>query len=63
MSEYQFDKDINKKLQIGKIICLARTYHKHAEEMNTKTTKEPLLFLSCSKKAEYVIKYFVIYLG
>jgi 2-keto-4-pentenoate hydratase/2-oxohepta-3-ene-1,7-dioic acid hydratase in catechol pathway len=48
MLEYLFEKDIDKKLQIGKIVCLARTYHKHAEEMNTKATKEPLLFLKPS---------------
>lgn len=48
MPDYQFEKDIDEKLKIGKIICLARTYHKHAEEMNTKATKEPLLFLKPS---------------
>ncbi len=48
MPDYLFDNDADKKLQIGKIICLARTYHKHAQEMNTKATEEPLLFLKPS---------------
>lgn len=43
---YRFkEKKFNKKIPIGKIICLARTYKKHAKEMKTNTTKEPLLFL------------------
>jgi acylpyruvate hydrolase len=43
---YRFkDKKFNKKIPIGKIICLARTYKKHAKEMKTNVTKEPLLFL------------------
>jgi len=32
-------------MPVGKIICLARTYHKHAEEMGDAVKKEPLLFL------------------
>lgn len=44
MSSYIF-KDYDKQVNIGKIICLARTYKKHAEEMKSKTTKEPILFL------------------
>ncbi|RLF42077.1 MAG: acylpyruvase [Thermoplasmata archaeon] len=44
MLYYHF-KDINRRLRIGKIICLARTYRKHAEEMNSKVTEKPLLFL------------------
>lgn len=43
---YRFkEKNFNKKIPIGKIICLARTYKKHAKEMKNKVTKEPLLFL------------------
>jgi 2-keto-4-pentenoate hydratase/2-oxohepta-3-ene-1,7-dioic acid hydratase in catechol pathway len=34
-----------KRLRIGKIICLARTYREHAQEMNTAVTEDPLLFL------------------
>ncbi len=33
------------RLAIGKLICLARTYKKHAEEMNAKIPDLPLLFL------------------
>jgi 2-keto-4-pentenoate hydratase/2-oxohepta-3-ene-1,7-dioic acid hydratase in catechol pathway len=32
-------------IPIGKIICLARTYRKHAEEMGSEVKKDPLLFL------------------
>ena len=35
-------------VRIGKIVCLARTYKKHAEEMKTSITKDPLLFLKPS---------------
>ena len=45
MKLYKFEEKTDKDLQIGKIICLARTYKKHAEEMNSKITKKPLLFL------------------
>jgi len=48
MAEYLFDNKFDKKLSVGKLVCLARTYHKHAEEMNTKATDEPLLFLKPS---------------
>ena len=44
MTNYIF-QNTTQQLQIGKIICLARTYKKHAEEMNTTVPKEPLLFL------------------
>jgi len=30
---------------VGKIICLARNYAKHAQEMDSKISKEPLVFL------------------
>jgi len=42
---YTFKKDYHEKVPIGKLVCLARTYKKHAQEMNTETTKNPLLFL------------------
>jgi len=45
MKYYRFKDKINKEISIGKIVCLARTYQKHAEEMKTVTTKEPLVFL------------------
>jgi len=33
------------RVPIGKIICLARTYREHAQEMHAQVTEEPLLFL------------------
>lgn len=44
MTSYIF-KNYDKQANIGKIICLARTYKKHAQEMNAKITEDPLLFL------------------
>jgi len=44
MTNYIF-QNYDKKLDIGKIICLARTYQKHAQEMKTSITEDPLLFL------------------
>ena len=35
-------------MAVGKIICLARTYRKHAEEMGDAVKKEPLIFLKPS---------------
>ena len=45
MRYYIFKDGIERKVTIGKIICLARSYRKHAEEMNQTITKDPLLFL------------------
>jgi len=45
MTFYKFKDKAEENLKIGKIICLARTYKKHAKEMNTVVTKKPLLFL------------------
>ena len=45
MSHYIFKNDDRRKMPIGKLVCLARTYRKHAEEMNSEVTKNPLLFL------------------
>ena len=42
---YTFKKEYHEKVSIGKLVCLARTYKKHAQEMNTEATKNPLLFL------------------
>ncbi len=44
MTQYIF-QNYDKQVQVGKIICLARTYKKHAKEMNTETTEDPILFL------------------
>ena len=45
MKYYKFKENTDKKMAIGKIICLARTYKKHAKEMDAYVTKKPLLFL------------------
>ncbi len=45
MKNYIFKDDIKRDLTIGKLVCLARTYKKHAQEMNSDIPKEPLLFL------------------
>ena len=45
MTNYIFKDKISKKVAIGKLVCLARTYRKHAEEMHTSVTEDPLLFL------------------
>ena len=45
MIYYRFNNNIKKDIPIGKIICLARTYKKHAEEMKSEIPKDPLLFL------------------
>jgi len=42
---YHHFKDAHKKVKIRKIICLARTYKKHAEEMDAPIPREPLVFL------------------
>lgn len=44
MTNYIF-RNYNEKIGIGKIICLTRTYQKHAQEMKTTVPKDPLLFL------------------
>jgi len=44
MTNYRF-QDNQRRLRIGKLICLARTYKEHATEMNTVVTQDPLLFL------------------
>ncbi len=44
MTYYTF-QDSEKRVRIGKIICLARTYKEHAREMNADITEDPLLFL------------------
>ncbi|UCD13928.1 MAG: fumarylacetoacetate hydrolase family protein [Thermoplasmatales archaeon] len=44
MAQYIF-QNYDKKVNIGKIICLARTYKKHAQEMHATVTEDPILFL------------------
>jgi len=45
MTKYIFKDDNRKNVPIGKLVCLARTYKRHAKEMHTNVTKDPLLFL------------------
>ena len=45
MIKYIFKDGIKKDLTIGKIVCLARSYKKHAQEMNSDIPKEPVIFL------------------
>ena len=44
MTIYRFQNS-DKKIQIGKVVCLARTYAKHAEEMKSTIPEDPILFL------------------
>ena len=44
MTHYIIHKS-NKIVKIGKIICLARSYKKHAMEMHSEVTENPLFFL------------------
>ena len=44
MKKYIFRDDKKRDIAIGKLVCLARTYKKHAQEMNSELPKEPLLF-------------------
>ena len=44
MPSYKINNYKN-ELKIGKLVCLARTYKKHAEERNSNIPKEPILFL------------------
>lgn len=45
MISYKIKNNKNMNIKIGKLVCLARTYKKHAEEMSSELPKEPLLFL------------------
>ena len=45
MVRYKFKEDFKMDLPVGKIVCLARTYKKHAIEMNSKIPNKPVLFL------------------
>ena len=45
MTNYTSKDGSRKNIPIGKLVCLARTYKKHAEEMNASVTRYPLLFL------------------
>jgi 2-keto-4-pentenoate hydratase/2-oxohepta-3-ene-1,7-dioic acid hydratase in catechol pathway len=45
MTNYIFKNNKKMSLKIGKLVCLARTYKKHAIEMSTDVPKDPILFL------------------
>jgi len=45
MTDYIFKDGIKRNISIGKLVCLARSYKKHAEEMNSETLKDPIFFL------------------
>jgi 2-keto-4-pentenoate hydratase/2-oxohepta-3-ene-1,7-dioic acid hydratase in catechol pathway len=45
MKFYQFAGYFSESIPIGKIICLARTYKKHADEMNASLPSSPVLFI------------------
>jgi 2-keto-4-pentenoate hydratase/2-oxohepta-3-ene-1,7-dioic acid hydratase in catechol pathway len=45
MTDYIFKEGIKRNIKIGKLVCLARTYKKHAEEMKSSVPEDPLLFL------------------
>ncbi len=45
MRNYIFEDNNKRKVKIGKLVCLARTYKKHAQEMHANITENPLLFL------------------
>jgi 2-keto-4-pentenoate hydratase/2-oxohepta-3-ene-1,7-dioic acid hydratase in catechol pathway len=45
MINYIFKDGVKRDIAIGKLICLARSYQKHAQEMNSEIPKEPIIFL------------------
>jgi 2-keto-4-pentenoate hydratase/2-oxohepta-3-ene-1,7-dioic acid hydratase in catechol pathway len=53
MKQFIFENSDLQPVPIGKLVCLARTYRKHAEEMNATVTDDPLLFLKPSSAVIY----------
>ena len=45
MTNYIFKDGIKRDIAIGKLVCLARSYKKHAQEMKSEIPKEPVIFL------------------
>ena len=45
MTNYVFKDGIERNVTIEKLICLSRTYKKHAQEMKSDVTEYPLFFL------------------
>jgi len=60
MVNYIFKNSNFEEIEIGKIVCLARTYKKHAEEMNSYRTTSPLLFLKPSTSVIFNKKSIII---
>ncbi|MHA2431138.1 MAG: fumarylacetoacetate hydrolase family protein [Promethearchaeota archaeon] len=48
MRNYLWKTETKDVITIGKVICLARTYKKHAKEMSTEVPKNPIIFLKPS---------------
>jgi 2-keto-4-pentenoate hydratase/2-oxohepta-3-ene-1,7-dioic acid hydratase in catechol pathway len=53
MTNYIFKDKKIREIPIRKLVCLARTYKKHAKEMNNCIPKEPILFLKPSSAVIY----------
>ena len=45
MINYFFKDGVKRDIAIGKLVCLARSYKKHAQEMKSDIPKEPVIFL------------------
>lgn len=60
MKYYQFNDKNNEKISIGKLVCLARTYKKHAKEMKSEVTGDPILFLKPASSVIYTGESVVI---
>jgi len=45
MIQYIFKDGVERNIAIGKLVCLARSYKKHAQEMKSDIPKEPVIFL------------------
>lgn len=45
MIHYIFKNGVKRDIAIGKLVCLARSYKKHAQEMKSDLPKEPVIFL------------------
>ncbi len=60
MTSFRFHHQTDDRLSVGKIVCLARSYQKHADEMNTSVPREPVLFLKPASavvfSGEHIVK-------
>jgi len=60
MKYYQLNDKNYEKIAIGKLVCLARTYKKHAKEMKSEVTEDPILFLKPASSVIYTGESVVI---